>query len=260
MASPKKLLTQNSELRPLGIHNWSIPAHVTKVHDKPFMVCPSAGACARLCYAKVGTYAFSTVKAAHQRNLEMVVDDPDAWEAAINQELTKPRFKAKPDRPHLREMSRNHLTATVTRLLDTGAPLIRIHDGGDFFASWYLDRWVSIATSNPQALFYAYTKEVSMVRAAQDTFPENFLICLSTGGTQDADIDTSEGGDYHAEVFPSLAALESAGYYDQEEHDLLCVVAPSTKVGIVVNNIPFLIKRQGDQTFSEVGRSQGKLR
>ena len=44
---PVKLLTQNSELRPDGIFNWSLPAFAVKLtNGVNFNVCPNAGACA----------------------------------------------------------------------------------------------------------------------------------------------------------------------------------------------------------------------
>jgi hypothetical protein len=44
---PKKLLTQNSELKPDGIFNWTLPAFAIKLTDgSNFNVCPQAGACA----------------------------------------------------------------------------------------------------------------------------------------------------------------------------------------------------------------------
>jgi len=50
-------------------------------------------------------------------------------------------------------------------------------------------------------------------------------------------------------------ALENAGYYSQDDNDLLCVLAPSTKVGIPVNNIPSFRKKLGEQTFGQMEAS-----
>lgn len=36
------------------------------------------------------------------------------------------------------------------------------------------------------------------------------------------------------------------------DHDLLCVVSPSTRVGIPANNIPHVKKKIGGQTFGQV--------
>lgn len=246
------LLTQNSELRRLRIHNWTIPAYAFRLSDgSTFNACPAAGACAKLCYARNGTYNFPAVKAAHLRHLEDYLADPDGWVDRINAELRSRRFRDRPDLPHLPDLDRSHLSPTVAAALDRGAALIRIHDAGDFFDDEYLERWLGIARSNPGMLFYSYTKEVDRFqRLVTPDPPDNFLWCYSYGGRQDHLIDPDR--DMHADVFPTMEALEGAGYYDQESHDLLCVVAPQTRVGIVVNNIPHFRKRQGSATFSEL--------
>jgi hypothetical protein len=53
---PPLLLTRNTELREDGIWNWTLPAWVVRLADgRSFNVCPSAGACAKVCYARNGT-------------------------------------------------------------------------------------------------------------------------------------------------------------------------------------------------------------
>lgn len=72
------------------------------------------------------------------------------------------------------------------------------------------------------------------------------------GGTQDHLVDKEN--DRHADVFPSLEALENAGYTDQEESDLLAATLPTNKIGIVANNIRHLLKKQGEETFGSMQR------
>ena len=188
-----RLLTQNSELRPLGIHNWTLPAWVVRLDDgRNVNVCPQAGACVKLCYARNGSYRFPGVQAAHQRNLKMVMDNLSDWTVAILDELNKPRFKPK-GVPWLPDLDRSHLTPAVADLLDQGAPMIRIHDSGDFFSDEYLAAWVHIATLRPDILFYAYTKEVSRMRRVASDAPDNFLVCFSLGGREDHLLDLTEG-------------------------------------------------------------------
>lgn len=247
-----KMLTQNSELRPLGIHNFTLPAWVVRLDDgRNVNVCPQAGACVKLCYARNGSYRFPGVMAAHARNLKMILDDLNGWTVAILDELNKPRFKPK-GAPWLPDLDRGHLHPVVAGLLDTGAPMIRIHDSGDFLSDEYLAAWLHIATLRPDILFYAYTKEVSRMRRVAVNPPPNFLVCYSLGGREDHLLDLTEGGDRHADVFPTEDDIERAGYYNQEPHDLLCVVAPSTRVGIPTNRIRHFQKRQGDETFGSL--------
>ena len=217
----KYLLTNgNRELRADGIFTWTLPALAAKLSTgKNMLVCPSAGVCAQLCYARSGTYNFSNVKKAHTRNLESIVDDPQGWKNQLTNELKAKRYQ--------------------------GGKSVRIHDSGDFFTEQYFLLWLDIAKENPHVFFYAYTKEVAMVKKHQ--LPENFVIIFSMGGTQDHLVDKEK--DRHADVFPSIEALEEAGYSDQEASDLLAATLPTTKIGIVVNNIPHLKKKQGQETF-----------
>jgi hypothetical protein len=217
----KYMLTNgNRELRADGIFTWTLPALAAKLSTgKNLLVCPSAGVCAQLCYARSGTYNFSNVKKAHTRNLESIVDDPEGWKNQLTNELKAKRYQ--------------------------GGKSVRIHDSGDFFTEQYFLLWLDIAKENPHVFFYAYTKEVAMVKKHQ--LPDNFVIIFSMGGTQDHLVDKEK--DRHADVFPSIEALEEAGYSDQEESDLLAATLPTTKIGIVVNNIPHLKKKQGQETF-----------
>lgn len=256
MTPPPLLLTQNSELREDGIWNWTLPAWVVKLADgRSFNVCPSAGACAKVCYARNGTYLFPAVRQAHMDNLRAAFH-PSFPERMLN-ELTRTRYGSA-GRPHLPELSRDHLHPHVARLLDLGAPLVRIHDSGDFFSPAYLDAWLTIAANAPGVIFYAYTKEVRLLEDSRATAPPNLLWVYSMGGRQDhlVDRDTMR----HADVFPTPEAIADAGYFDQSAHDLLCVVAPSHRIGIPANNIPQFRKRLAGRTFSALEADTGRRR
>jgi hypothetical protein len=244
------LLTQNSELRPHLIWNWSIPALTVKLPDgRRINTCPSAGVCARYCYARNGTYLFRNVLAAHTRNLSLVLDETDRWRTMHNTELTHSRF-TRPRPPRLLPIDRDRLADDWLRAwADSGKPAIRIHDSGDFFADWYLREWADIATTHPHLLFYAYTKEITMMRS--HTLPQNLRWLASTGGTQDHLITDDIR---HADVFPDDAAITAAGYESQDASDLLCILLPTTKIGIPANNIPHLNRRMARRTFSQMQR------
>jgi hypothetical protein len=245
------VLTQNSEMRRDKVWNWTLPAWVTRLPDGTAVnVCPQAGACVKVCYAKNGTYNFPAVKAAHVRNLEWVVRDLGGWAAALMNELAERRFQPT-GTPRLPELDRSHLTPEVAALLDSGAAAVRIHDSGDFLSEEYLLAWLTIAQLTPGVLFYAYTKEVELLRrATAEGAPPNFLWCYSLGGRQDHLLDLAV--DRHADVFPDEAAIEAAGYASQDANDLLCVLAPSNRIGIPANNIPAFRKRMGGRTFGEL--------
>jgi hypothetical protein len=226
------LLRQNSELRREGIFNWSLPAWAGRLPDgRTYNTCPSASACAPLCYARSGTYRFPGVLAAHERNLVMILDDLPGWERRMAEELTHRRYR---DRH------------------------VRIHDSGDFFSREYLQAWLRIIRATPATVFYAYTKEVALFRevVAPDP-PANFRWCLSLGGTQDHLIDREH--DRHADVFPDEGAIAEAGYASQEESDLLAIYGPP-KVGIPANNIRHLRRRQGMASFGDLQEQRDNRR
>ncbi len=210
----------NRDLRRDRIWTWSIPAWVTTLSNgRKMNVCPSAMQCARLCYARKGTYRFKNVRAKHLRNLEFVLEDVGLFAMVMKDEVSHPKF----DGAH-----------------------VRIHDGGDFFSEEYLMAWLGIARSAPLTTFYAYTKEVQMFkRLVEPDPPDNFRWIYSRGGRWDHLI---EEHDRQADVFPTLEALEAAGYHDQEDSDLLAIYGPH-KVGIVVNNHPGAVKAMGGQSF-----------
>lgn len=213
----------NSDLRRDRIWTWSLPAWVTTLSNgRKFNVCPSAMACAKLCYARKGTYRFRNVRNKHVRNLEMVLNDLPAWEAQMKEELQHKRF------------INSH---------------VRIHDGGDFFSREYLDAWLRIARATPNVIFYAYTKEVQMFKdVVEPNPPDNFRWIYSRGGRWDHLILES---DRQADVFPTRESLEAAGYEDQEDSDLLAIYGYH-KVGIVVNNHPGAVKRMNGKSFGDM--------
>jgi hypothetical protein len=239
-------LTQNSELRRIGVWNWTLPAFVvTLSNGRRFNACPNAGPCARVCYARFGTYQFGNVRARHLANLERVLDDPTGWHDEVIAELDRPAFRKPRDRSTLdHDRSDEWLTQWVGR----GGAAVRVHDAGDFFAQWYLDLWLSIASSHPSVLFYAYTKEVQMILENENRLPPNFRVIFSYGGLQDHLIDPDRHR--HAEVFPDVAQLSASGYTDQSESDLIAICAPATRIGITANNLSVPKRRFAGRTMS----------
>lgn len=230
----KWLLTQNSDLRRIGVFNWTLPAFVIELPDgSHFNVCPQAGVCAQLCYARVGTYRFKNVRAAHIRNLLLCRDAPEEFERQMTEELRHKRYAGK---------------------------WIRVHDSGEFFSDDYLLTWMRIMRNSPGVRFYCYTKEISRFkRLVVNDAPDNFLWCYSLGGKEDHLIDLNT--ERHADVFPDVEALIAAEYTDQTESDLLSVLSESPLVGIPANRIPHLLKKQGRETFGSLQRARDeKLR
>lgn len=204
------LLTQNSELKAIGVWNWTLPAWAGRLADgRTYNTCEQAGWCRKICYARQGTYRFPDVLAAHEENLRWVMDDLAGWKMAMTIELERQRYSG---------------------------GFVRIHDSGDFWSDEYTRAWLDIARSAPKTIFYSYTKEVSRFRReVEGSAPPNFLWCYSYGGREDHLITVP--GDRVADVFPDEVDMAGTGFVTQDADDRLAVLGPPL-VGIVANNIP----------------------
>ncbi|GAA1884220.1 GP88 family protein [Asanoa iriomotensis] len=220
---PKRLLTQNRELKAIGVWNWTLPAWAGRLPDgRTYNTCPAAGICRQVCYARNGTYLWPAVRRRHHANLAFVLDDLAGWEVAMTAELG----------------ARRHRGAWI-----------RIHDSGDFFSDDYLLAWLRICRTRPGQTFYAYTKEVSRFRRlVEPEPPANFLWVYSYGGTEDRLLDPAV--DRVADVFPTEEAITAAGFSSQDASDLLAVIGPRL-VGIPANRIPRFVRILNGRRFSQ---------
>jgi len=253
---PKRLLTQNSELREIGVWNWTLPAWVIELPDgSKFNVCPSAGACASLCYARHGTYLFPNVRAAHLRNLMFVIEDLNGWSEAMCDELARKKFRPSgTPRPFVAPEGES-LDPWLTEWTNAGGQAVRVHDAGDYFSDEYTEAWLDIASCYPDVMFYSYTKEVERFRrVVVPDAPENFRWLFSLGGRQDSRIDKDT--ERHADVFPDEESITAAGYVSQEASDLYAITLATSRVGIPANNIRHFRKRQGGETFGTLQESR----
>ncbi|MFF9786295.1 GP88 family protein [Streptomyces nigrescens] len=212
------------------IWKWTLPAFAGRLPDgRTYNTCPSAGICKDLCYARTGTFRFSNVLRAHQNNLQYVLDEPQAWEEQMTEELKHPRYHPKGSPAH-----------------------VRVHDSGDFFHEDYLEAWLRIFRATPDVVFYSYTKMVELFeRRVRPDPPANFRYRYSYGGTQD---ELIVPGRNHADVFPDEESLEAAGYTSQAPSDLRGAYGPET-LGIPANNIAQYKRRQGSSTFRALQRA-----
>jgi hypothetical protein len=243
------LLTQNSELKPHRIHNFSIPAWYVRLDGKVFKTCPNAGTCAQVCYARNGTYMFSNVLAAHTKNLRLTLEQPQKFIELINAELKTKKFAPTKQPRILPEGTLITENRWLRNWIQNGGAAVRIHDAGDFYSQTYLYLWFEIASQNPEIMFYAYTKEVELLQAHGINAPDNFHWLYSTGGIQDHLIKET---DRRADVFPNEQAITDAGYSSQDASDLLAILLPSNLIGIPANNIPRFNKKMAGKRFSEL--------
>lgn len=229
---PRRLLTQNSQLKKLGVWNWTLPAWAGRLQDgRTYNTCPSAGICAKVCYARSGAYRFSNVLRRHEANLAFVLDDLPGWEQAMTEELGARRFEGK---------------------------WVRVHDAGDFFSDEYTTAWLRIMRARPAVTFYAYTKEVQRFRRlVEPDAPTNFRWCYSLGGKHDALLDPDI--DRLADVFPTEDSIAEAGWHSQRADDRLAVMGPAP-VGMSANNIPHFLRQLDGRRFSEWQQAENARR
>jgi hypothetical protein len=88
-------------------------------------------------------------------------------------------------------------TEEMARLILDGlsplAPVVRVHDSGDFFSQEYFDAWLTVAAERPRTTFYAYTKALPSWLARLDQVGDghtpgplpNLVLTASFGGTHD---------------------------------------------------------------------------
>lgn len=207
-------LTQNTKMKKsskagLTVVNWTLPAFLSKTGVK---TCPNAGLCAAGCYARFGAYRFKAPSLAHERNLTL--SQSDNFTFYMIQEINAWLEKK-----------------SITRLV------VRIHDSGDFYSQAYFEKWLDVMAhfeSDDKVFFYAYTKQVSMVKA-YGPLPHNFRAIFSFGGLQDGLIDMSV--DAHAKVFESSQDPDKAGYVDASGDDMVAALGKAHKIGLVYHGV-----------------------
>ena len=202
------------------IYNFGIPAYISKTGLK---TCPNAGACATGCYARSGAYLFSNVAKVFEWRLEQT--HRADFEHCIQLEIDKKKVK-----------------------------FLRIHDSGDFFHLDYLKKWMRIADNNPGTHFYAYTKQVEMLKRAMVNYawPKNFTIIFSFGGLQDALIDITR--DRHSLVFPSLYAAKKAGYVNAAVNDAVAFQSKNHRIGLVFHHAKNIENTNWNLTLKSVNK------
>jgi len=181
-----------------GIATLPMPAGIT---------CPGASEwCLLYCYAKAGWYIrrallvqtrlnnWTALEAAHRRGGEKAVED----------EL-----------------------ATAFRKLSTAYGIVRLNDGGDFPARWFVRSMLAAIRRNPDILFYAYTKSHWLFEGEE--IPNNLRLTQSLDGKWDNKADLTEP---HALVFPTLGECLAVGYIDGSETDIPAISGRETRIGL----------------------------
>ena len=87
------------------------------------------------------------------------------------------------------ELLRHRTTDQMRELICGAMPInlgiCRIHVAGDFFNRKYFRAWLQVAESNPDRLFYAYTKSLPYWLDNLGNIPDNMILTASYGGRCD---------------------------------------------------------------------------
>ena len=189
-------LKKSSKLNNASIYAFDIPAYKTKTGK---ITCPFAKDCVKYCYAQKGAYTWSPAQNKHNNNY--LETKKDSFIDVIQDEINRKR--------------------KITH--------VRVHSSGDYYSPKYLNKWVKLARSNPDTIYYSYTKSVKMFKDLENK-PDNLKPIFSYGGKQDHLIDDKK--DRHAKIFNNQAELLEAGYIDASGDDLKALTSVK-KVGLI---------------------------
>jgi hypothetical protein len=172
----------NRKLRKTRTVSFNLPAFRSA---DGFAVCPQAGGCATLCYARQGRFLMPDARRTREANLAVARTDLARFEELAIDDLTH-RIKQRS---------------------------IRLHDSGDFFSQAYLDCWFRIIARFPDRAWYCYTKSLHLDWSRK---PAHFTVIQSVGGKLDHQIDHSKP---HSRIFASHADRRRAKYIDGNKND-----------------------------------------
>jgi hypothetical protein len=139
------LLSQNSKMKKASLrtYDFAIPAIDT---------CIGADKCKAYCYATRGAFNYPNVVNKFKENYN--ASTKNSFVNEMNNEIAKLNPEA-----------------------------IRMHSSGDFYSREYLHKWISIAQSNKDVVFYCYTKSIPLF--INQILPDNFKVVYSLGGKYD---------------------------------------------------------------------------
>ena len=192
----------------IDVYNFGIPAFMSRTGVK---TCPKAGVCATGCYARGGSYLYPNTVNAYESRLELTQSN-----TFIDLMVAEVKFKT------LRAYSKGNEC------------LIRIHDSGDFYSPEYWNKWKHVVNQCQSTKFYAYTKMVQFFKSQND-IPHNFRLIYSYGGLEDKLVNRSK--DFHSMVFSSDVDLQTQGYSDASNDDLVAALGSNHRIGLVYHGL-----------------------
>lgn len=133
-------------------NNTKTGQFVLTINFPAIVTCNADAPCKKLCYAKKGNMAFSTVQQAYYRNYILWLTDSDKYW--------------------------NQLQSRI----DEGFEMVRVFDSGDIPEMRYLVELCEFIKRNPNVAFSGFTKQYDLVNAYIEEFgalPENYKLRFS---------------------------------------------------------------------------------
>lgn len=106
---------------------------------------------------------------------------------SASQEVMFPNtYNSRNDRfQDFRKLNQQEMYDTILENQPKNLGICRIHVAGDFFNPKYFWAWMDVAASNPDRLYYAYTKSLPYWVNNITDIPENLILTASFGGRCD---------------------------------------------------------------------------
>jgi ssDNA-binding Zn-finger/Zn-ribbon topoisomerase 1 len=142
---PRNLLVAGNSTMPPSVGIWNLPAIET---------CTPSPWCRKYCYACQGRFAWKNVREALAWRYR-VSDRSDFASLMINEILRRKSIK-----------------------------FVRVHISGDFYNSYYVLQWSSIARQLPGITFRTNTKRQDLISLMKLHFPSNFVVRESIDETR----------------------------------------------------------------------------
>jgi len=129
-----------------SLGNTKLPPSTAIFSLPVFLTCPNTTKmCQRYCYAKIAEARFPNVK--KHRNASYLLSLKKSFSKIIISQIKKLKKK-----------------------------VVRIHESGDFYSQNYFNKWVTIAKTLPDVLFYTYTRVDTLNLKNK---PSNLIVRLS---------------------------------------------------------------------------------
>ena len=129
--------------------------------------------------------------------------------------------------------------------------LCRVNASGDFFSQAYFDAWLLVASSFPNIIFYAYTKQLHYWAARLPLIPSNLRLVASRGGLHDVLIEKHNLRNVKV-VFSESEAIEANLPLDHDDThawkhtgNFALLLHGTQPAGSIAGKVVYSLRKQG---------------